>query len=229
MDGEEREKALVYAEARKDEPHHPRKLIPELLRQFYTLGWVTGTGGGISMKFGGVIYIAPSGVQKERVEPNDMFVYSDSGELLITPPNPCLRPSACTPLFFNAYKQGAGAVIHTHSMHAMMVTLLYPDEFRVTHLEMIKGIKGHGYHDELVVPIIENTAHESDLKESMAVAMQKYPQATAVLVRRHGVYVWGDDWEQAKTQAECYDYLFQAALEMKRLGLDPALKPTTSQ
>lgn len=30
---------------------HPRVLIPELCRQFYHLGWVTGTGGGISMKY----------------------------------------------------------------------------------------------------------------------------------------------------------------------------------
>lgn len=76
-------------------------------------------------------------------------------------------------------------------MHAMLVTLLYDKEFRVTHLEMIKGIKGHGYHDELVIPIIENTAHEADLKESMDLAIKAYPKATAVLVRRHGVYVWG--------------------------------------
>jgi methylthioribulose-1-phosphate dehydratase len=31
---------------------HPRKLIPELCRLFYNLGWVTGTGGGISMRLG---------------------------------------------------------------------------------------------------------------------------------------------------------------------------------
>ncbi|KAF5822159.1 putative methylthioribulose-1-phosphate dehydratase, class II aldolase/adducin domain superfamily [Helianthus annuus] len=33
----------------------------------------------------------------------------------------------------------------------------------ITHMEMIKGIQGHGYYDELVVPIIENTAHEREL------------------------------------------------------------------
>ena len=38
--------------------------------------------------------------------------------------------------------KGAGAVIHTHSKHCVMLTLLYPGkEFRITHQEMIKGMK----------------------------------------------------------------------------------------
>lgn len=38
--------------------------------------------------------------------------------------------------------RNAGAVIHTHSKFAVMVTLHWPgEEFRVTHLEMIKGTK----------------------------------------------------------------------------------------
>jgi methylthioribulose-1-phosphate dehydratase len=56
--------------------------------------------------------------------------------------------------------------------------------------------------DTLVVPIIENTPNEEDLKEGMAAAMAEYPDAPGVLVRRHGVYVWGSDWEKAKTQTE---------------------------
>ncbi|TNN46933.1 Methylthioribulose-1-phosphate dehydratase [Liparis tanakae] len=34
------------------EKEHPRVLIPELCRLFYQLGWVTGTGGGISVRRG---------------------------------------------------------------------------------------------------------------------------------------------------------------------------------
>ena len=44
-----------------------------------------------------------------------------------------------------------------------MVTLMFEKEFRCTELEMIKGIIGHGFNDVLVVPIIDNTAHECDL------------------------------------------------------------------
>lgn len=39
-------------------------------------------------------------------------------------------------------------------------------------MEMIKGIKGHGYYDELVIPIIENTAYEYELTESLAKAVR---------------------------------------------------------
>jgi len=38
------------------DPEHPRNLIPELCRQFYHLDWVTGTGGGISIKYGLVTF-----------------------------------------------------------------------------------------------------------------------------------------------------------------------------
>jgi len=76
-----------------------------------------------------------------------------------------------------------------------------------------------------VVPIIENTARECELTASLREAMRNYPKANAVLVKRHGVYVWGDNWIQAKTQAECYEYLFEAAVKLKGIGIDVSQAP----
>ncbi|XP_064555706.1 probable methylthioribulose-1-phosphate dehydratase [Drosophila montana] len=215
----------------KDLPgEHPRNLIPSLCRQFYHLGWVTGTGGGMSIKYNNEIYIAPSGVQKERMQPEDLFVQDIDGKDLQLPPEiKGLSKSQCTPLFMLAYRhRNAGAVIHTHSQHAVMATLLWPGKtFRCTHLEMIKGVYDESdkrylrYDEQLVVPIIENTPFERDLADSMYAAMMEYPGCSAVLVRRHGVYVWGQTWEKAKTMSECYDYLFSIAVQMKQAGLDP--------
>lgn len=215
-----------------------RELVADLCKQFYTLGWVSGTGGSISVKVNDpegrpnadrIIVMAPSGVQKERMEPGDMYVMAPDGTILSEPPRkapPHKAPkcSECAPLFMKMYTmRGAGAVIHSHGMEACLATMIHPGarEFRITHMEMIKGIAGHGYSDELVVPIIENTAREYELTDSLAAAMEAYPKATAVLVRNHGLYVWGDNWIHAKTQAECYHYLFDAAVQLTRMGIDP--------
>ena len=202
-------------------------LICELARQFYDLGWATGTGGGICIRDRERerVIVAPSGVQKERMSPEQMFTMSMDGTVVERPGNPELRPSECTSLFLAAIRlRDAGAVIHSHSIHAMVASLLFDREFVISEIEMIKGIEGMSYHDRLVVPIIENTGRECDLAASLEAAIVAYPQTRAVLVRRHGVYVWGRDWMQAKTHAECYDYLFRAAAEMRRLGI-PTVSP----
>ena len=150
------------------------------------------------------------------MKPTDMFVMDfNSKEYLRRPqvrlpfPNlivlvltylQVLKPSACTPLFMAAFERGAGCCIHTHSQWAVLVTLLVERDFgkdacfEIEEIEQIKGIpKGRGkagnlgYYDRLRIPIIENTAHEEDLRESLEEAMEKYPESYAILVRRHGM------------------------------------------
>jgi ribulose-5-phosphate 4-epimerase/fuculose-1-phosphate aldolase len=128
-----------------------------------------------------------------------------------------LKLSECSPLFMLAFKmRGAGAVLHSHSMNVVMATILFGNanddgggggdenegEFVVSHQEMIKGISGHAYERPLVIPIIENTPREANLVELLESAIEAYPNSPAVMVRRHGIYVWGRDWRHAKTQAE---------------------------
>jgi ribulose-5-phosphate 4-epimerase/fuculose-1-phosphate aldolase len=49
-----------------------------------------------------------------------------------------------------------------------------------------------------------NGNREEDLTGSLEEAMEAFPDTYAVLVRRHGIYVWGDDWHKAKTMCERY-------------------------
>eukprot|EP00903_Cladosiphon_okamuranus_P013426 g12506.t1 len=212
----------------------PRELVVSLCRQFYHLGWVTGTGGSISIRHGNRIFMTPSGVQKERLRAADLFVLDQQGTVLGRPwsrPNtPSLRISACLSLFQHAYRlRNAGAVIHSHGIYCVLASMICERKglktFRITHQEMIKGMEGHGFHDTLVIPVIPNTAREEDLADSLAEAITNFPKSNAVLVHRHGCYVWGPSWEKAKTQSECLHYLLEAAVKMDTAGFDPSEPP----
>ena len=85
------------------------------------------------------------------------------------------------------------------------------------------------------VPIIENTAHECDLAGALEAinpqlllylispshpkwrqaAVLAHPRTFAVIVKNHGVYIWGTSWQQAKQHAEVYHYLFDLCLQMR--------------
>ena len=207
----------------------------------------------MSLRRGGKIYLAPTGVQKEMIKPDDIFILDEAAvdldptqqrikrvnhnhlEYDYRPAH--LRPSACTPLFLASYRlRGANCCIHTHSQWAVLVTLIIekggfgknfdPNVFEIARIEQIKGIpRGRDkpgnlqYNDTLRVPIISNTLREEELTGSLEMALAEYPDAPAVLVRRHGIYVWGKDVAQAKTTCECLDYLFQLAVQMNHLGI----------
>lgn len=216
-----------------------RARVCELCRHMYQLGWASGTGGGFSLRQDDRIYIAPSGVPKESISPEEIFVVDRAGTVIEAgvpsasgasslgcgslSAGGSLKISACTPLFLHAYTlRGAGAVLHSHSPNACLASLVCGRSFRVRGLEMVKGISGG--HVDVVheVPIIDNVPYEHDLADSLRDAILAHPQSNAVLVRGHGVYTWGRDWIHTKTQAECYDYLFGMVVRLHQLGIDPA-------
>ena len=168
---------------------------------------------------------------KEDMVGDDVFELDMDMGVIRPPRTPNLRLSACTPLWYTVYRNRPSVmcVIHTHSMHAQLATLLDPTEtcpsLRLTHLEMLKGVGNHSYDDLLEVPIIDNRPTEDLLADQMEEALLTYPKCNAVLVRRHGLYVWGDSWEQAKAQCESFDYLFESAVKMRSLGLECGMVP----
>uniref|UniRef100_A0A7S3V7F0 Class II aldolase/adducin N-terminal domain-containing protein n=1 Tax=Chaetoceros debilis TaxID=122233 RepID=A0A7S3V7F0_9STRA len=221
-----------------DEAKVVRSLISQLSEKYYAKGWMPGTGGGMSIRIGSgtaddpfAVFSTPSGIQKEDMVGDDVFE-QDIDQNVITPPiTPGLKLSSMNNIWFVVYnlRPSTRCVIHTHSMYAQLATLLDPSEqsdiFQITHQEMIKGVGNHAYDSMLAIPIIDNQRSENLLAPDIEKVIQKYPKCNAVLVRRHGVYVWGDSWEEAKTRLESFDYLFETAVKMKSMGIDPGVVP----
>jgi methylthioribulose 1-phosphate dehydratase/enolase-phosphatase E1 len=174
-------------------------------------------------------------VPKERVNPDELYTLDRNGTTLYTPPHkhntnnllkpPKLSDSAVLFVRIMQLRSNTHCVLHSHAINTNLVTQLVsrtanPNEFRVRSQEMIKGMAGFGFFDELVVPIIENTAFEYELTDSMSDAINRYPNTHAILVRNHGLYVWGETWEVAKRHAECLHYLFDLTVEMHKCGLN---------
>lgn len=210
-----------------------REAISTMCQNFYRLGWVSGTGGGISIKRGNRVYMAPSGVEKEKIRPEDVFVLDPQGEIIESAANPALKLSECAPLFQSAYDlRDAGAVLHSHSVNVVLATMLaerqsgFISTLEFTQLEMLKGISGHGYYDTFILPVIDNTPRECDLTESLRAAMSEFPKTPAIAVRNHGIYVWGKNEVQAKTQAECIDYICEVKVKMHAAGITNHLQQT---
>eukprot|EP00668_Euglena_longa_P012079 GGOE01014506.1.p1 GENE.GGOE01014506.1~~GGOE01014506.1.p1 ORF type:complete len:569 (-),score=161.11 GGOE01014506.1:310-1800(-) len=195
---------------------------------------MSGTGGGVALRCGGgdqqMVYSTASGLQKEDMVGADMFTLAMDSGAVLAPEGSKLKCSSCKPLWLIIFRlrPKARAIIHTHSKYAQLASMLGGDsatEFRITHLEMIKGVGGHAYDDELVVPIIHNRPSEELLSDQIEAAVQAYPKCNGVLVRRHGLFVWGDSWQQAKAQCECFDYLFETAVFGKILNIDFSKAP----
>lgn len=200
-----------------------RGLLCELLRVFYDRGWVSGTGGGIcGATPGGHLLLAPTGVHKERVEPQDFFVVDprNDGAVLRAAEDARLRPSECNTIFCAAVRErGAGSVVHSHALPAVLAADLAgdADHLVIRDLEMLKGIRGAGNREDHLVPVIHNTPRESELVGQVEAVLkdERFAGAQAILVRDHGAYIWGGDVWEAKRHTEVYHFLFEATVARK--------------
>jgi methylthioribulose-1-phosphate dehydratase len=196
-----------------------RELLVELLKGFYARGWVSGTGGGISgpADDGGLL-LAPTGVHKERIRPDEFFTVDPAdGSIRTAPADPSLRPSECNSIFCLAVRERAAAsVVHSHALSAVLAGDLAADRdhVEIRDLEMLKGIRGVGNRDTHLLPVIRNTPREGQLVDQLTRVLDdpRFASSFAVIVADHGAYIWGEDVWEAKRHTEVYHFLFEAVV-----------------
>lgn len=196
-----------------------RELLVGQLRRLYERGWISGTGGGIcGPADDGYLLMAPTGVHKELVQPDELFTIDPRDNAVVhAPARPGLRPSECGPIFSHiARERGVRSVVHTHALSAVLFGDLARggDSVSVSRLEMLKGVRGFANTDTHEIPVIRNTPREIELVENVAraIADPRFARTFAVVVEDHGCYVWGEDVWEAKRHTETYHFLFEATV-----------------
>lgn len=123
------------------------------------------------------------------------------------------RPSDETKLHLTVVRlRGAGAVFHTHSVWTTLLSEAFASEGRlfIEGFEMLKGLAGvstHEHREEL--PVIENSQDMEALSISVAEVLEKCADAHGFLLRRHGLYTWGRDLDEAKRHVEILEFLLE--------------------
>ncbi len=158
------------------------------------------------------LLVTASGKDKERLAPGDFVVVGDAA----TPIEASApRPSAETWLHVAiAERPSVGAVLHTHSVWATLLSDRFAAAGAVTieGYEMEKGLTGVTTHEQRVrVPIFENTQDIPALAREVRGRL-KDPEASlshAFLIRRHGLYTWGETLDDARRHVEILEFLFE--------------------
>lgn len=123
-------------------------------------------------------------------------------------------PSAETLLHTQLYQRdlGIGAVLHTHSVKAALVSMQCDGPVVIEGLELLKALNGIKTHQSrLEIPVFDNTqdiaALAKDVDRWMAELANNHGTAHAYLIKGHGLYSWGRDLTEALRHIEALEYL----------------------
>lgn len=191
---------------------------------FFARGWSLATSSNYSVVVNHQplrLLITASGKDKGRLTPEDFVVVDERGRP--TPPDQP-RASAETLLHVVAAKRsGVGAVLHTHSVWATLLSDVFYEQggIRIEGFEMLKGLAGIDSHQaSIFLKIFDNTQDIAALAgevERWLAAQQSQP-CYGYLIRRHGLYTWGRNLDEARRHVEALEFLLECVGQRQRIA-----------
>ena len=189
--------------------------LREIGNQFHARGWSLGTSSNYSVvthREPLELLITASGKDKGHLSRGD-FVRVDGDGFPIVGNQP--KASAETLLHIAIAEQpDIGAVMHTHSIWGTLLSdfYFYDSGFRIEGYEMLKGLAGVTTHEHAEwVPVFDNTQDIPALAGQVRQCLKdsQSPIQHGFLIRRHGLYTWGHDLDEARRHIEIFEFLFE--------------------
>ena len=183
-------------------------------RRFYARGWVQGTSGNFSAVVSREplrLAITASSVHKGQLRDAHILEIDEDAAIVGTRNR---APSAEARLHLEIVRRrGAGGVLHTHSIWGTSLSGAPPhrDVLSIDGFEMLKGLSGVRTHTHVEqIPVIDNDQDMTRLARVVGETLDRNPSAHAFLLRRHGLYTWGDTLADAERHVEILEFLFEA-------------------
>ncbi|MER5304749.1 class II aldolase/adducin family protein [Streptomyces lasiicapitis] len=167
-------------------------------RRTVTDGLVVGTSGNVSVRVGDTVLVTPSGVPYEKLTPADVLGVDLDGNRTIGD----LVPTSELPMHLAVYRStAAGAVVHTHAVHATAVSTLVPELPTIHYMTAALGGP---------VRVAPYALYGSDeLAENMLRALR---DRSACLLQNHGTVAYADTLAQAFDRTAQLEWMCQVWL-----------------
>jgi methylthioribulose-1-phosphate dehydratase len=197
----------------------PRFDLITIARHFYQQGWMVGTAGNLSVRLpDGSFWITASGKSKGELLLTDFIRIYPNGS--VEKPSPELKPSAETVIHqvvYNLFAE-ANSCFHVHSVEANLVShFVDGDNLPLPPLEIVKGLGVWEENPNCTIPVFTNHLQVSriadEIKERFTNAS---PDVPALLIRNHGVTVWGSSSETARNYIEVVEFIFRYMVAARR-------------
>lgn len=190
--------------------------IIEAGRFLYGRGWSPATSSNYSARLSATeALLTVSGKHKGQLGIDDVLATDLSGNSL----EPGKKPSAETLLHTQLYswRPEIGAVLHTHSVNATVLSRLTPDDsIEFEDYELQKAFSGVSTHESTVlVPIFDNDQDIERLAAKVQPWLEAHPDCVGYLIRGHGLYTWGARMSDALRQIEAFEFLFECELKTR--------------
>ncbi|BAU73647.1 methylthioribulose 1-phosphate dehydratase [Metapseudomonas furukawaii] len=187
-------------------------------RFLYGRGWSPATSSNYSTRLAAdQALLTVSGKHKGQLGPDDVLATDLDGNSL----EPGKKPSAETLLHTQLYrwKPEIGAVLHTHSVNATVLSrLTLADSLVFADYELQKAFSGISTHEsQVLVPIFDNDQDIARLAARVQPWLDEHPDCVGYLIRGHGLYTWGPRMSDALRQVEAFEFLFEC--ELKTLAI----------
>ncbi|MEU4802942.1 methylthioribulose 1-phosphate dehydratase [Actinosynnema sp. NPDC023587] len=181
--------------------------------RYAAMGWMRGTSGNLSVVVDRDplrLAVTVSGRDKGELTADDVVLVDAEGRT----DDPVKVPSAEAGLHGRiAAVSGAGAVVHVHALAPVVAAEHWPGGVELRDLEMLKGFGRRAHDDVVVVPVVPNDQDMAVLGDAFEAGYRA--DVPALIVARHGVYVWGADLYQARHRLECLEWLVRFEVETR--------------